>query len=152
MYRDKSHSDRFGDELLEGSYDKQRSSNERRSQPCLVCFCNAVYVGLVTPRMDDGKIHNDILYGELEIGKRSKGRPLVCFKDVCNRDLKSAEISIQTWGDTALDQNAWKHQSRHCYYRQQTDKKGTEHSVTKSCCIHTPAYNVHLQNSQQRPI
>ena len=45
---------------------------------------------------------------ELEIRTRSTGRPLVCFRDMCKRDLKSAEISIETRKDTTLYWSAWR--------------------------------------------
>jgi hypothetical protein len=38
--------------------------------------------------MDDGRIPKDILYGEL-----ATGRPALCYKDFCKRDLKSCNIS-----------------------------------------------------------
>jgi len=46
--------------------------------------------------MHDGKrrIPKDLLYGELEMGTRKTGCPLIRFKDICNRDMKSAIIDI----------------------------------------------------------
>ena len=49
--------------------------------------------------MQDGKgrIPKDLLYGELENGARKTDCPLLCFKDVCKRDMKSAAIDIESW-------------------------------------------------------
>ena len=40
-------------------------------------------------RMEDGRIPNDILYGELALGRRTIGRPHLRYKDVCVRDMKA---------------------------------------------------------------
>ena len=49
--------------------------------------------------MQDGKRKDskDHLYGELEKGMRKSGCPLICFKDVCKRDMKSTAIDIESW-------------------------------------------------------
>ena len=43
-------------------------------------------------RIEDGRIPKDILYGELASERRSKGRPQLCCKDVCKRDMKALDI------------------------------------------------------------
>ena len=45
-------------------------------------------------RMKDGRIPKDILYGELAVGKRPRGRPQLRNKDVCKRDMKALEIDV----------------------------------------------------------
>ena len=60
-------------------------------------------------RMDKGRIPKDLLYGELECGTRSKGRPYLRFKDCCKRDLQSAHIDLDSWEDIASDRLVWKH-------------------------------------------
>ena len=43
-------------------------------------------------RMGAERIQKSLLYGELIVGKRNRGRPKLRFKDVCKRDLKSLKI------------------------------------------------------------
>ena len=59
--------------------------------------------------MKDGRIPKDLLYGELTTGKRPTGRPQLCFKDVCKRDLQALGINSDSWEVTATDRNAWRH-------------------------------------------
>ena len=47
-------------------------------------------------RMEDDRISKDVLYGELTIGTRPAGRPLLGFMDVCIRDLRSENIGPLT--------------------------------------------------------
>lgn len=46
-------------------------------------------------RMEDGRIPKDILYGELAAGKLPRGRPQLRYKDVCKRDMKALESTLQ---------------------------------------------------------
>ena len=48
-------------------------------------------------RMDNGRIPNDIFYGELFSGKRALGHPQLRFKHVCKRDMKALDICPETW-------------------------------------------------------
>ena len=59
-------------------------------------------------RMEDGRIPKDLLYGELEIGERARGRPLLRYRDVCKRDMKALDIDVASWETTAADRDAWK--------------------------------------------
>ena len=59
-------------------------------------------------RMEDGRIPKDILYGELASGKGSVGHPQLRYKDVCKRDLKALDISIECWEDMAADRKSWR--------------------------------------------
>ena len=49
------------------------------------------------------------LYGELDRGTRKTGCPLLRFKDVCKRDLKSAAIDIENWELMVNDRFTWRH-------------------------------------------
>ena len=44
--------------------------------------------------MGKGKIPKDLSYGELEKGTHKTGCPLLYFKDVCKRDMKSAAFDM----------------------------------------------------------
>ena len=46
--------------------------------------------------MGKGSFPKDFLYDELE-GTGKTGCPLLRFKDVCKRDMKSAAIDIESW-------------------------------------------------------
>ena len=59
-------------------------------------------------RMEDGRIPKDILYGELAVGKRPRGRPQLRYKDVCKRDMKALEIDPESWEDIAADRSSWR--------------------------------------------
>ena len=63
--------------------------------------------------MGKGRIPKDLLYGEFE-----KGCPLVCFKDVCKRDMKSATIDIERWELMVKDH----------FTRQHFIKEGIQHA------------------------
>ena len=51
--------------------------------------------------MEDGRIPKVILYGELAVGKRPRGRPQLRYKDVCKRDMRALEIDSESWKDIA---------------------------------------------------
>ena len=59
-------------------------------------------------RMDDDRIPKSILYGELSVGQRRKGRPQMRFIDVCKRDLKSTNINPNTWESSAANRVLWR--------------------------------------------
>ena len=56
--------------------------------------------------MDDGRITEDLLYGELVQGKRPTGRPQLRFKGMCKMDLKAQNIDKNNW--EALERSAWR--------------------------------------------
>ena len=62
-------------------------------------------------RMGKGRIAKDLLYGELDRGTRKTGCPLLRFKDVCKRDMKSAAIDIESWELMVKDRSTWWHYS-----------------------------------------
>ncbi|GFR66034.1 hypothetical protein ElyMa_005547400 [Elysia marginata] len=45
-------------------------------------------------RMAGRRIPKDFLHGELASGSRRTGRPTLCFKDVCKKDLKTCRIQL----------------------------------------------------------
>ena len=52
-------------------------------------------------RMEPDRLPREILYGELREGVRRVGRPLLRYKDVIKRDLRSALIDTSAWEDIA---------------------------------------------------
>ena len=58
--------------------------------------------------MGKGSIPKD-LYGELKSGIRKSVSPLLRFKDVCKRDMKSAAIDIEIWELMVEDRSTWQH-------------------------------------------
>ena len=49
-----------------------------------------------------------LLFGELTIGTRTVGRPLLRWKDSFKDTLKQSNISTTHWQDTATDRSAWR--------------------------------------------
>ena len=60
---------------------------------CVLLDCRLRWLGHVH-RMKDGRIPKDLLYGELEMGERARGRPLLRYRDVCKRDMKALDIDV----------------------------------------------------------
>ena len=63
-------------------------------------------------RMEDGRVSKDVLYGELTSGSRPVGRPMLRYKDVCKREMNSAEINPDSWEAAAADRSNWLHMVR----------------------------------------
>ena len=57
-------------------------------------------------RMSDNRIPKQLLFGELTIGTRTVGRPLLRWKDSLKDTLKQSNISTTHWQDTATDRSA----------------------------------------------
>ena len=59
--------------------------------------------------MEDGRIPKDNLYGELALGRITKGRPHhLRYKDVCIRDMKAVDIDTMSWEGLAADRTEWR--------------------------------------------
>ncbi|PIK34998.1 hypothetical protein BSL78_28183 [Apostichopus japonicus] len=74
-------------------------------------------------RMDKGRIPKDLLYGQLECGTRSTGRPQLRFKESCKRDLLSAHMDINTWEDIVVDRPSWRHEVKQGIDRAEQDRR-----------------------------
>lgn len=59
-------------------------------------------------RMDDSRIPKAMLYGELRVGKRNKGRPKLRFRDIIKRDMKDLNMDVDNWEALADDRSAWR--------------------------------------------
>ena len=79
--------------------------------------------------MNTERIPKFLLYGELVVGKRNRGRPKLRFKDVCKRDLKRFNIGTDDWELLANDRAKWRStihkrlQEREKEYFRKTKKK-----------------------------
>ena len=58
--------------------------------------------------MEPDRLPREILYGELREGVRHMGRPLLRYKDVIKRDLRSALIDTSAWEDIAKHRDTWR--------------------------------------------
>ena len=59
-------------------------------------------------RMGAERIPKSLLYSELVVGKRNRGRPKLRFKDVYKRDLKSLSIRTDALELLANDRAKWR--------------------------------------------
>ena len=48
-----------------------------------------------------------LLYGQLKQGLRNRGRPLKRYKDSLKANLKSCNIAVNSWEETAQDRTLW---------------------------------------------
>ena len=76
------------------------------SMHLLLCQHRLCWLGHMH-RMGDGHIPKDVLYGELATGHHPVGCPALCFKDVCKRALKLADIDPGSWEQIADNRSAW---------------------------------------------
>ena len=65
------------------------------------------WAGHVT-RMPEERLPKKILYGELEMGKRSHGGQKKRYKDTLKASLKNFNIPTESWEQIAQDQAKWR--------------------------------------------
>ena len=65
------------------------------------------WTGHVT-RMPDERLPKKILYGELQVGKRSHGGQKKRYKDTLKASLKAFNIPIVSWEQIAQDRTKWR--------------------------------------------
>ena len=65
------------------------------------------WTGHVT-RMPDERVPTKILYGELQVGKRSHGGQKKRYKDTLKASLKDFNISTESWEQIAQDRTKWR--------------------------------------------
>ena len=49
-----------------------------------------------------------ILYGELEEGRRGRGRPKLRYEDLVKKDISLAEIPVDIWEQLASRREEWR--------------------------------------------
>ena len=59
-------------------------------------------------RMNEERVPKQLLYGELERGKRRVGGQKLRYRDVVKRHLKSADINVEGWEALAADRARWR--------------------------------------------
>ena len=77
--------------------------------------------------MKDGRPPKDVLYGELASGARRVGRPALRFGDACKRDIKSAQMNIESWesaetattGESIVERRRQKKEETNCERRRE---------------------------------
>ena len=65
------------------------------------------WTGHVT-RMPDERLRKKILYGELQVGKRSHGGQKKRYKDTFKASLKDFNIPTESWEQIAQDRTKWR--------------------------------------------
>ena len=58
--------------------------------------------------MPDERLPKKILYGELQVGKRSHGGQKKRYKDTLKASLKDFNIPTQSWEEIAQDRTKWR--------------------------------------------
>ena len=59
-------------------------------------------------RMPDYRLPKRVFFGELDSGKRSRGRPRLRYKDSLKVALKRCNIDTDSWEKLAQDRVAWR--------------------------------------------
>ena len=70
-------------------------------------FAQLRWTGHVT-RMPDERFPKKILYGELQVGKRSHGGQKKRYKDTLKASLKDFNIPSESWEQIAQDRTKWR--------------------------------------------
>ena len=58
--------------------------------------------------MPDERLPKKILYGELQVGKRSHGDQKTRYKDILKASLKDFNIPTESWEQIATDRTKWR--------------------------------------------
>ena len=58
--------------------------------------------------MPDERLPKQILYGELQVGKRSQGGQKKRYKDTLKASLKNYSIPTESWEQIAQDRIKWR--------------------------------------------
>lgn len=102
-------------------YQTKMSANSQASKACLCCSPNApawppcMHGRWSYPQglyqlvcMVAGHIPKDTLHGELAIGSGHIGRSVLCFKDVCKKDMRAYNISSAELEAAATNCSSWR--------------------------------------------
>ena len=76
-----------------------------RAQSVLKVGISYSSFGQYINRISFGRLPKAILFGQLAIGTRSKGRPMLRYKDVCKTDLKSCNLDPEKLHALTSDRN-----------------------------------------------
>ena len=59
-------------------------------------------------RMPSDRLPKQILYSQLPVGLRRRGRPCLRYKDTIKRNLKCREINTKSWTSLTTERVAWR--------------------------------------------
>ena len=65
------------------------------------------WVGHVA-RMSDDRLPKQIFFSELDHGSRTRGRPLLRYKDTLRQAMTACAIDLSQWTSLAVDRSAWR--------------------------------------------
>ena len=92
------------------------------------------WTGHVT-RMPNERLPNKILYGELQVGKRSHGGQKKRYKDTLKASLKDFNIPTESWEQIAQDRTKWR-------------SKKNQRSRAETCTAESQSHIISLSSAE----
>ncbi|XP_051526868.1 uncharacterized protein LOC127425195 [Myxocyprinus asiaticus] len=99
-------------------------------------------------RMKQGRIPKDLLYSELVEGSRPTRCPLLCYKDICKKDMKLSNIIM--WESSADDRSAWHLAVRKGIQKAEEARHKKSKEEVKTLAASAGVAIIHLQQMRQR--
>ena len=59
-------------------------------------------------RMDQDRLSSQLMYSELQTGRRPRGAPKRRYKDQLKDTLKRTNVNVETWEEIAKDRGQWR--------------------------------------------
>ena len=96
-------------------------------------------------RLEDHRLPNIVMFGELSSGHRDRGAPKKRFKVNLKKSLTACNIDHRQWSNLAADHVAWRHTTYQAATQFQLDRKNTlkdKRQRRKACAASTTTPNL----------